>query len=103
MEEWEAVKADTGSVVTSVDTDVGTDVDHTDGEIDAEHAAEAEDRPCDDRGGATDIVMAAATGAEPANDVEAAASGAGDVPRAATGTCVIWRNCLLYTSPSPRD
>ena len=98
MEEWEAVKADAGSVVTSVDTDVDTDVDHTDGEIDAEHAAEAEDRPCDDRGGATDIVMAAATGAEPADDVEAAASGAGDVPRAATGTFVLWRNEYFFIS-----
>ena len=98
MEEWEDVKADAGSVVTSVDTDVDTDVDHTDGEIDAENAAEAEDRPCDDRGGATDIVMAAATGAEPADDVEAAASGAGDVPRAATGTFVLWRNEYFFIS-----
>ena len=78
--------------MTSVDTDVDTDVDHTDGEIDAEHAAEAEDRPCDDRGGATNIVMAAATGAEPADYVEAAASGAANVAsvscRARRGQCV---------------
>ena len=72
MEEWEAVKADAGSVVASVDTDVDTDVDHTNGELDAEDAAEAAD---------------SATGI-----VRAAAFGAGDVPRATTGTFVFWRN-----------
>ena len=73
MEEWEAVKADAGSVVTSVDTNVDTDVDHTDGELDAEDAAEAVDS-------ATGIVRAAASGAEPEDEVAAAAFGAGDVP-----------------------
>ena len=85
MEEWEAVKADAGSVVTSVDTDLDTDVDHTDEELAAEDAAEAVDS-------ATGIVRAAASGAEPEDEVAAAASGAGDVPRATTGTFVFWRN-----------
>ena len=91
MEEWEAVKADAGSVVTSVDTDLDTDVDHTDEELAAEDAAEAVDS-------ATGIVRAAASGAEPEDDVAAAASGAGDVPRATTGTFVFWRNEYFLTS-----
>jgi len=78
MEEWEAVKADAGSVVASVDTYVDTDVDHTNGELDAEDAAEAAD-------GATGIVRAAAFGA-------------GDVPRATAGTFVFWRNEYFFIS-----
>ena len=85
MEEWEAAKADAGSVVASVDTYVDTDVDHANGELDAEDAAEAADS-------ATGIVRAAAFGAEPEDDVAAAAFGAGDVPKATTGTFVFWRN-----------
>jgi len=91
MEEWEAVKADAGSVVTSVDTDLDTDVDHTDEELAAEDAAEAVDS-------ATGIVRAAASGAEPEDEVAAAASGAGDVPRATAGTFVFWRNEYFFIS-----
>ena len=91
MEEWEAVKADAGSVVTSVDTDLDTDVDHTDEELAAEDAAEAVDS-------ATGIVGAAASGAEPEDEVAAAASGAGDVPRATAGTFVFWRNEYFFIS-----
>ena len=77
--------------MTSVDTDVDTGVDHTDGELDAEDAAEAADS-------ATSIVRATASGAEPEDDVAAAASGAGDVPRATAGTFVVWRNEYFFIS-----